>query len=320
MDRFLSTEPSDARVDRLWHEFSTVGRVPRGAIREALDDWDALAPAFLARLEAYVADPLGREEDAEGLAVAIHLFAQMRDPRAYRPLIALVSLPVDAADAVLGDEITETLHRIAASVFDGDPRPMQEAILARGVDEYVAHALFDAHTFLTGEGRIALGEMRLFLERCLAAFRRSDDDEVRWVAWQRAISYLGLTEYVPQVREVFDRGWITEFYMGFSDFERDQARALKLQDEHDRPPDREFGYFGDAIEEFSHWYGFSPAFLRDQEAREREERARQWREEQAAIAARWKNTGRNEPCPCGSDRKYKKCCLGKPQAQPAGLA
>ncbi len=22
-------------------------------------------------------------------------------------------------------------------------------------------------------------------------------------------------------------------------------------------------------------------------------------------------TGRNEPCPCGSGRKYKQCCLGK---------
>jgi uncharacterized protein YecA (UPF0149 family) len=21
--------------------------------------------------------------------------------------------------------------------------------------------------------------------------------------------------------------------------------------------------------------------------------------------------GRNDPCPCGSGRKYKKCCLGK---------
>ncbi|MCI5144097.1 MAG: hypothetical protein D3923_00905 [Candidatus Electrothrix sp. AR3] len=22
-----------------------------------------------------------------------------------------------------------------------------------------------------------------------------------------------------------------------------------------------------------------------------------------------KKTGRNDPCPCGSDKKYKKCCL-----------
>ena len=27
--------------------------------------------------------------------------------------------------------------------------------------------------------------------------------------------------------------------------------------------------------------------------------------------------GRNEPCPCGSGKKYKRCCLGKPQATAA---
>jgi hypothetical protein len=26
------------------------------------------------------------------------------------------------------------------------------------------------------------------------------------------------------------------------------------------------------------------------------------------------HTGRNDPCPCGSGRNYKKCCLGKNQA------
>ena len=32
-------------------------------------------------------------------------------------------------------------------------------------------------------------------------------------------------------------------------------------------------------------------------------------------------TGRNEPCPCGSGRKYKHCCLNKEQAaEHAGLA
>ena len=29
--------------------------------------------------------------------------------------------------------------------------------------------------------------------------------------------------------------------------------------------------------------------------------------------------GRNAPCPCGSGRKYKKCCLDKPQSKPADL-
>ena len=29
--------------------------------------------------------------------------------------------------------------------------------------------------------------------------------------------------------------------------------------------------------------------------------------------------GRNDPCPCGSGRKYKKCCLGKDRPEPEGL-
>ena len=38
----------------------------------------------------------------------------------------------------------------------------------------------------------------------------------------------------------------------------------------------------------------------------REEAMQARQEHQARI---WKNTGRNDPCPCGSGRKYKKCCL-----------
>lgn len=33
--------------------------------------------------------------------------------------------------------------------------------------------------------------------------------------------------------------------------------------------------------------------------------------EQAASAPRSPKVGRNEPCPCGSGKKFKKCCLSK---------
>jgi uncharacterized protein len=40
--------------------------------------------------------------------------------------------------------------------------------------------------------------------------------------------------------------------------------------------------------------------------------ARRDAEEAAAKAANaWKTAGRNDPCPCGSGQKYKRCCLGK---------
>lgn len=30
-------------------------------------------------------------------------------------------------------------------------------------------------------------------------------------------------------------------------------------------------------------------------------------------------TGRNDPCPCGSSKKHKHCCLGKPAPQPMDM-
>ena len=29
-------------------------------------------------------------------------------------------------------------------------------------------------------------------------------------------------------------------------------------------------------------------------------------------------TGRNDPCPCGSGKKFKKCCLGMEKSLPSG--
>ena len=318
MDRSPSAVPLEGRVDRLWRGFATVGRVPRREIREVLHDWDTLAPVFLARLQAYVENPESRAEDADSLLVAIHLFAQMRDTRAYRPLIALVSRPREETEDLLGDAVTGTLSKVVASVFDGDPVPMQETILDPAVDEFVAHALFEALAFLTAEERIPLGITRLFIERCRAQQPRDEPAGMRWAGWQKMVSYLGLTEYVPHVREAFRRGEIDPGYMGVEDFKRDLAASLNARGRGEPPSDPELGYFEDAIEEFTHWYGFSPRCLRDRERAEREKRIRELQAARNRLSPAWRQTGRNDPCPCGSGHKYKKCCLGKEPAAMAG--
>ena len=44
----------------------------------------------------------------------------------------------------------------------------------------------------------------------------------------------------------------------------------------------------------------------------KEESEKQAKEEgRPAPASPSSKVGRNEPCPCGSGKKYKKCCLGK---------
>ena len=299
-----------SQADPLWRAFSVPGRVPKKAIGRAIEQWDEVAPVFLARLEAYVRDPEGwPEEDTDALLIPLHLFAQMRDTRAYRPLIRLVSLPPELHESVMGDAITETLSKVAASVFDGDPSPMEEAILDPAVDQLVACGLFEALAFLAADGHISRGRIVLLIERCYREMARDEDAKMRWVGWQRVISYLGLTEYVSLVQEAFREEWISPFYTDFQLFAADLQNALEAQERGELPGDPDFGYFTDTIEVFSRWYCISSTFLRDQEKLEREEKTLLERAERQDLPEVWKITGRNDPCPCGSGRKYKKCCL-----------
>ena len=38
-------------------------------------------------------------------------------------------------------------------------------------------------------------------------------------------------------------------------------------------------------------------------------------EKQKPVRREGKKVGRNDPCPCGSGKKYKKCCLGTGEKQ-----
>jgi hypothetical protein len=70
---------------------------------------------------------------------------------------------------------------------------------------------------------------------------------------------------------------------------------------------KEYEPFGDVIDELSGWAGFKPKQHRDQIVSSR--RPDPW----PAMPAHnpFRNVGRNDPCPCGSGKKFKKCCIGK---------
>ncbi len=53
--------------------------------------------------------------------------------------------------------------------------------------------------------------------------------------------------------------------------------------------------------------GYQQFFAHSHEQLER--RARRWLAQQRDPTIDYKNVGRNDPCPCGSGKKYKKCCM-----------
>ena len=134
-----------------------------------------------------------------------------------------------------------------------------------------------------------------------------------------AIALLGLEALSDIVRQAFERGLIDPMVMGSDDFRRDLQRTLADPErmagfEYDR-----IGPLEDAIGELSGWYAFSDAAKRDQERRatRRGDARLSFADTPLPFVDPFKDVGRNDPCPCGSGKKYKKCCLGRESLRPS---
>jgi hypothetical protein len=209
----------------------------------------------------------------------------------------------------LGGAITETTHRVMAAVFDGDPAPLYEVILDPKADQFVRSRMCEALAMVTLRGELAREEASRFLHACYAELEPQDEN-FTWDGWQCAIAMLGLAELKPQVEQAFARGFISDSWLEFKDFEKDLRHAIEHPD---APPlhgvDNEYTLFGDTIEELSGWHSFQPKpGLNADSTIEAEDRGG-WRGFQTPAVNPFRHIGRNDPCPCGSGRKFKKCCL-----------
>ena len=67
--------------------------------------------------------------------------------------------------------------------------------------------------------------------------------------------------------------------------------------------------FGDTIKELSTWYCFTEKYQEDRKRRSSPVLPFIDQMATTPITNPLRGVGRNDPCPCGSGKKYKKCCL-----------
>ncbi len=277
-------------IARILDDLTFYERLPVEALRAADANRQALVPVFLDAIEQYLA------KDADGRA---------------------------EIDYILGDGTTETSHRVMAAVFDADPKPLYDVILDPKADEFIRSRMCEVVAMVTLNGELAREEAARFLRASYASLQPQDECCV-WEGWQNAIAALGLFELQPLVERAFARGLVNGDWRKFEHFEEDLRRAI----DHPGSPWRyadEYAPWGNAIEELSTWYRFSPAYEEEMDRRARadgREEAENW--DDAPVLSHvpasnpYRHVGRNDPCPCGSGRKFKKCCLGRVQSEDAG--
>ncbi len=227
--------------------------------------------------------PLSDAERGQ-LFVGLHILAKLRDEQSFLPLMRLLRRPSDELDDLLGDVLTETLQKIAASVFDGDADSLFEAIDDPSLDDSSHHALWGAATTLTFQGRIGREPLRAAILR----FAPPIDDELSWAGWADAITHLGYEDIEAEQGAAWIDQRLPDAIMTRKHFDGDLAAALHAPDDASRLAKSGMGTLDDVAGALS-WVD--------------------WDGPPAPVVNPMRHVGRNDPCPCGSGKKAKKCCL-----------
>jgi SEC-C motif-containing protein len=111
------------------------------------------------------------------------------------------------------------------------------------------------------------------------------------------------------VKEAFDRESIPGYVMEFKHFQEDLAWALDHPDTPHRDINGDYSLWSDTVGELSRWPRFSKTKVEARKGLQDEPAKSTWWGEPAINA--YRDVGRNDPCPCGSGKKFKKCCLAK---------
>ena len=291
-------------------EFNT-GQFPEDVLNDAIDQWASIAPLLLEELRSAAADPvalLSKGEDYIRYVYAMYLLAQFREAAAYPLLVDFVATPGEIVMELMGDVVTEDLGRMLASVSHGNLGPIKRLIEDPEVNEWVRSAALDALLVLFGKGQLDRDAIMGYLgELFLLKIERKPS--FVWSAMVDAACDLYPEELVEEIRQAYDRGLVDPNDVSFPEVEE----MLKLGKEKTLEVTLKYqkGLIGNVIDETGWW-----ACFREYDEEEDGLDMDPFEVEDDFYSPTVKTVvrpgpkiGRNDPCPCGSGKKYKKCCL-----------
>ena len=268
-------------------------------------------------VERYTSGADRSDETASAVLFILHLAGEKQDTRVFS-LLCRLAQDGEAAEAVLGDTTTTTFKQILISTYDGHLDTLKGLIEAAEADEFVRASALQVLAYLTATGRIPREETEAYLTRLYDTLQPQQESFV-WSGWVLAIGLLGLETLSGVVHQAFGRGLIEPMVMGSDDFRRDLERTLA---DPVRMAGFEYDLIGpleDAIGELSGWSAFSDAAKQDQDrwATSPEDAGLAFADTPLPFVDPFKGVGRNDPCPCGSGKKFKKCCLDREPLRPS---
>src|SRR5215510_5537803 len=293
------------------HQFDrATGKFARAAVEAAVERREEVTPELLRILEDTVhrAAQLDAEGDYMAYVYAMFLLPQFRETRAYPLVVRFASLPGDLLDSLCGDFITENLGQVLASVCGGELAGIQSLIENEATDEWIRGAALSSLVTLAAAGQKSRDEIvtyfaGLFRGKLLRKWSHVSDTLISYS------SDLYPEELLDDIKQAYEDGLVDPGFIGFDDVKRDMAMGKDriLARLADNPHRR---LVNDTVAEMGWWACFREGSRNG--ANSPTEVSSRTRPKPGVAASQIirgaPKIGRNERCPCGSGKKYKKCC------------
>ncbi|MCF6190493.1 MAG: DUF1186 family protein [Cocleimonas sp.] len=309
--------------ESLFEQIKSISQPPSEDIFTAIQaEKESITPLLIKEVEAFANDPhsvKNRGDDYIRHVVSLFLLANFRETKAYPHIIKLISLSGDTVVSLTGEVFTEALGRILASVYDGDLAPIKSVIENTNVNVWVRSAALESLVVLWKEDVIE----RTIIIDYLKELMEGKLERIPSYIWDN----IGLIAY-----DVHPNGMENLLRIAINDkLIAPLVMDLKLLDDCIKTDIKSVlalknkvikGYIDSPKEELTWWlypnenkktldkgidYANVDVPIVDKEITPGERSAPMgWRSSTFTRAT--PKMGRNDPCHCGSGKKFKKCC------------
>ncbi len=303
----------EVTLDRIMSELDeATDELPEDAIRYAQSHREQITPRLIQAIrDATARAAAGDIPEGNAHFFALFLLTEFQAKEALPAILDAISLPGGLPHDLFGDAITSDLCSILAALAGDTPEVFDALMQNRSLNEYVRWGAADALMYLVRDGRMTRNEAVERLRSHLRTAIANRDAE--------AVGPLVIVldpysphEALSDIQEAFRLGLVDDGMIGVEEIEESVSKGdsyFQRSLDNCRPTG-----IKDTVEALRHWATFldepeldlAPDF--------------EWLESEedyvsadapvrlAPIRNTQPRVGRNDPCPCGSGKKYKKCC------------
>lgn len=293
-------------------------------VLDLMEDWrDELIPLFQSEtdraLELSKKGELQENGDWKVPGFALAFLSEWKTPGTHHRLLEVLKLNDEDRDWLIADALTEDWPQLLAATFEGDLQPITQVVLDQSLDEFARAMPVEAVAALAHHGALPQEEAEAWFSSLFEQLEREP-----CYVWDKLVSVvadLRMTTLLPKISQAF-KDHLCDENCGWSLADLKKVMA-------GRNPWESLGMIYEislpkpevnAREMICNWPSFQKKWRAPSVSAAEDGSVdggdvwlsgmSDFEMEALARPAAKPKIGRNEPCPCGSGKKFKKCCGG----------